>query len=262
MRSVAVFMLPLLAAALHSDQSSLIRRQNEVQLGAGGDMMRAQARPSMQEVIASRAKGPVAPEHVVHDLCDYNYVVGAAGQSNCTDSATQSVMEEESMCEAAAKKLTGASCDDGSCLGDPFMKTGVDFNKFPKSCFKTADGKWYYNPSPYWPTAAEATAIPVCVTVEFLNGTLNTDDCGSDEYENIVDQDECRTCATCLTKMQQPQFRVEGDPTGTGSADFPKGCHIMGDGATVQFNKRVALLQGGTTTPVGTPLCKLKTTAA
>jgi len=258
MKSIAVFVLPLWAAALHSEYSSLIRRQNELQFGAGGDTKRVQAisREEKADVLARRAKGPGPVQHVVHDLCNYNYVAGPTKTNNCTDPDTQSLIEDQSMCEAAAKK-SDTSCSDGSCMGQPFKKLDVDFNKFPMRCFKMDDGKWYFNPTPYWPTDDNMEGTPVCVTVEYLNGTADSDDCGSDEYENIDDENECRTCATCLSKIPQSQFRVGVNSTDD-QAKFPKGCHIMSDGTTVQFNQRT---DGSASAAKGTPLCKLKTTS-
>lgn len=252
MRSIAILILPALAAGatLHSDRQNegLMRRQSEVGLTSGGEMMYAIAGSSpMKKRAASGA-----------DLCDYNYVPGAAGGSNCTNAATQKLIESDSMCEEAAK-LDAAN---GGTVGSPFLITaeGADgqnggFNAHPQRCFKTTDGKWFFNPSGYWPEVTVTTDIPICVEVEYINGTEDASECGQDEYENILDEAECRTAATCLSLCIHDNFRVLNATTQQG---FPPGCHIHTDGCA-EFNNITGTPSGPFT---GKALCKMKGTHA
>lgn len=179
------------------------------------------------------------------DLCNYNYTAGNPQTNNCTEPATQKMIEESSMCEAAAK----AACPDESCIGAPFMLGSEFFNQYPMRCFMTEDDppKWHFNPSGYWPAATEGT--PVCVEIEFKNGTKDSNDCGDENYVNVMDEDECRTAATCLAKCIHDQFRVLN---ATEQDKFPKGCHVAPDGC-VEFNT----IATDPANPQGTPMCAI-----
>merc|ERR1719316_410632 len=173
-----------------------------IQMGSGGEMEMVSG-PSKEEMLANLAahakktKAKAKAKSKVSDLCDYNYTAGPSRKSNCTNPKTQTLIEEESMCRAAAQ----LACPDGSCLGHPFSLNSHWFDKYPMRCFMTEETppKWHFNPSGYWPSASDLTGVPVCVEVEYINGTANSNDCGSDEYENVMDEDDCRTVATCLS---------------------------------------------------------------
>lgn len=241
MRSITILVLPSFAAGvqLWSDHTLV-----QAQLGSDGEATIVAAGPTKTEMFrnlaAHAAKGL--------DLCNFNYTAGVPKKSNCTKPQTQKLIEEESMCLAAAN----ISCPDGSCLGSPFLlNNSIFFDKYPMRCFMTDDTppKWFFNPVGYWPTAADISGTPICVEVEYIEGKKGSNDCGSDEYTNILSQKECRTSALCMNNATHEQFTVLN---ATDQKKYPKGCHIQTDGE-VSFNE----LTTGSPSE-GTPLCHLK----
>merc|ERR1719478_1165416 len=104
-------------------------------------------------------------------LCRWNFTKGEAKKSNCTNPDSEKMIESESRCREAAK----FHCPKGECIGHPFMIDYAYFNDYPMRCFVTDAGKYFFNPSGYWPTNISGT--PICEIVEYINGTENSDDC-------------------------------------------------------------------------------------
>jgi hypothetical protein len=186
------------------------------------------------------------------DLCNCNFTHGETMKNNCTNPATQSLIEDESLCEKAAK----LSCPDESCIGSPFKIDSTWFDKHPIRCFiedsdatnpSTTVAKWYFNPSGYQP-ANIVSGTPICQQREFNEGTSDTSDCASTEYTNIMDEWKCRNAATCLSSCIHDEFRILND---TEKKMAPKGCHNSTLGC-LRFNDYT----GDDVVPAGTPVCQ------
>merc|ERR1719265_619747 len=130
------------------------------------------------------------------------------------------------------------SCPDESCIGKPFLIGDTYFMNYPMRCFVTDDGKWFFNPTGDEPTnlmgKGTQQSSPVCVEPEYHNATSGNCPTGS---QTIMEEETCRTAATCLGKCSEAQFRVLNETTNAGNHhDAPVGCHINPADGCVRFN--------------------------
>jgi len=259
-RSILALLLPavVLGATLNSEKdSALVRRQREdteVVFGSGGQLQMLQ-------------KDQEEPDM----LCRVNFTMGKPLTTNCTDDPMERLLEASSRCKDAAKSV----CPDESCLGSPFeIDVSTKGDNFPAFCYRTGDGKFYWNGAGYWP--ANITTVgnptPVCQVPQYLNGTVDSNDCGNDLYVNVFNEDHCRNLAICRGYAVADVFQVLNT---TEQQLFPAGCHIRTN-LQVEFNtigtcsdtskadKSQCLAASGTwtegvpTSPVGTPICRRK----
>merc|ERR1719253_58422 len=193
-------------------------------------------------------------------------------------------IQDPDMCQEAAKEDCKAK--NATCVSDPTKPNGCEedgaaspfeidscyYNNFPIGCFMRSNGKWGYNgagnmptklgerpkradgsdyPNGACPLAAAMAASPVCQRIEYINGTLDAGEgkCGSEDFAVIMNEDHCRTAATCLGYCSEDQFRVIAV-----NNSFPLGCFINPVSGCARFNSIPAQ---DPATVVGMPLCNL-----
>jgi len=191
------------------------------------------------------------------DLCNAHYEEGNPKTNNCTDPTIQTMIEEDAQCEEAAE----LSCPDKSCIGDRgagtdnFILDNWWYDKRPKRCFLSDDTppKWFYNPSGFWP-ASIAAGTPVCVQLKYIDGTADSNLCDNDKYEIIMDEEKCRTYATCLNECVFQEFR---ELNASAQEAAPKGCHKTPSGC-IRFNNMTLLSGAEPSQPKGIPVCEAK----
>jgi len=254
-----VVSLPFLAAgaSLFSDSSntaSRVIRREAALMDAHGQLSRDS--PSRHDVTKFLMDQASKSKVKLGDWCDYNYVEGVVSTKTCQDPAVERQINEPAMCLVAAN----ATCPDGSCLPSNMskfvLKDEASMAKYTTGCFKNEDTppKWYYNPIEVTQASSTVVGTPMCLLVEYINGTAGTNDCGKQEYDNIVNEDDCRSLATCLSYCTHGQFRIL-DPHEVELA--PKGCHVDAQDGCVVFNNNTGTPQG----PIAAnskPLCMVK----
>jgi len=226
-----------------------LSHEHSESVGSSGALVRREIQTQPSETIDSehleeliKAKGA--------DMCNDNYVQGAANKSDCK-TTLQKKIEEPSMCMEAARE----HCPDEKCLGEPFTIDSTYFNHYPSRCFMTEAGKWHFNPAGYEPTALTGrgtpVSYPICVQPEYHNGTAGGDGATTcpEGFAVITHEDTCRTAATCLALCPEERFNVVN---GTDDTPAPLGCHINPEDGCVKFN---TIKHTGVVT--GTPLCNL-----
>jgi len=276
--------LPTLLLVQLGTATVLTNNQNEhhesVTIGTNGGLVRREAASAFpvqqkdlaaRDLLSKRTSFKNVKEHR-SDLCNDNYVQGKPNTADCSapgkDGSARKAIEEPTMCMEAARE----ECADDSCLGSPFVIDSCYFDYYPKRCFLTEAGKWFFNPSGFTPTKLMGTptcpgqtgavgkASPVCVQVEYINGT--TSSAGATEcptgFEVIMHEDTCRTAATCLAYCPEEQFRVLNVTHPGQAADAtegaPLGCHINPADGCARFNT-LPVTAGQTIT--GIPICNL-----
>lgn len=246
MRSMFLLALPALGAAatIHSEQASShkgLMRKNVV-LHASGEIKILASGPAATEMVQTvRGNTDTEPSIKNKDLCDFNFTEGEVGASTCTDTKTQQQIDKPSMCLSAATAAV-ARHPDKFAIGNPFViDVPVDYAKYPQGChYSKKDGKdvWFHNPVGYKPELNNTiTGTPVCVETEFINGTDNSNECGNDEYSNILDEEECKTFANCQSDCTHEFFRVLNV---TLQKNLPAGCHTDSQGC-VLFNNDTSM---------------------
>merc|ERR1719321_2140748 len=80
---------------------------------------------------------------IASGTCHYNFTYGPVNGDNCTNPASQRMIESPADCKVYGKM----ECADESCLRNPFELENAtgDFERFPWKCFRDKDGKWGYN---------------------------------------------------------------------------------------------------------------------
>lgn len=194
-------------------------------------------------------------------MCEINYTFGEAGKTVCKNENAQRIMDEEGMCLSTAR----VHCPDHSCISSdlPFtLNETTDYDLYPRGCFFTTDGIWRYNPAGYTPdiTTTGFSGTPVCEEVQFINGTHNSNHCGNDDYEPLMNEFACRNAATCIGARHPVQFR---DLNHSMQNVHPKGCHYETYGdmrSWVMFNPCDNLTDGTPNDPNlrGQIICSLK----
>lgn len=190
--------------------------------------------------------------------CDWNYTKGTAKTNNCA--AMSAYIEEDLECKNQAM----LACPDPphACIGETFVLEGEEAeDKAPKRCYVSDETppKWYFNNAGGAP-ANIIGGTPVCKQVEYINGTQDTNSCGSDHYENIMDEEVCRKAANCINDCAYEEFRVL---TADDQNAAPKGCHKTAATSVskgcVRFNNMSAIVgHADPTGPKGQALCKKK----
>lgn len=243
-------------------------------------MVRREATSNAHLVEAASSPAPSDPQNVAgghhiafqSPMCEINYTFGESGKTVCKNPSAQRIMFEPGMCESSAR----VHCPDHSCISgdlDFVLNDTADYDLYPRGCFFTTDanGKqtWRYNPAGFTPdiTTAGFSGTPVCEEVQFINGTANSNGCGNDDYEPLMDETACRNAVTCIGAPHPVQFR---DLNQTMQNVHPKGCHyetheVVTTGAIateswVMFNPCDTLESGTPSDPNlrGQIICSLK----
>lgn len=257
-------------SSVNSDHHSVVRRHSDaVEMLANGEVKIVEApsqesqpkQEAVQRLHSSAIDAMLDRVNMARtkevDICDLNFTQGVPLKNNCSIPETQSLIEDQSLCEKAAK----LSCPDESCIGDPPLKdfkiTSTWFDKHPMRCFVVEDPdptdptktvtKWFFNPSGYQPANIES-GTPICQQHEFHEGDLDSSDCDSEHYTNIMDEWKCRNAAKCMSSCIHDEFRILDEAKKKLA---PKGCHNSTLGC-LQFNDYT----GDDAVPKGTPICQ------
>lgn len=267
MRSIAVFLLFTLAAGVQlstvsTEQSiheAIMRRQTE-SWEAFAISTENEEEQQQKEVRDAPPRERPSKKKKRDDSCEYRYVLGDSGSTDCTTKTNTRDVQGSAKCREYAEDDAGASFTDDMLL-NPFIlnNNSGDFVRYPWNCFKTDQGKYGYNPSGLKPTTVGSGHKPMCEEVTYINGTQDTNDCGNDDYENIMDEDKCRTAYRCEDLYAHHQFRDEVlADNGTEAALAPKGCHIEADGG-VRYSESTTGCASGSC--AGIPMCVLSCAA-
>jgi len=249
---IAVLVVSSIAAgsaiSADADHSAVMRRHvGAVQLDATGEM-------KVISAARSTPRGKMKP-----DECNVNYIKGKQGTNNCTDPKTQTLIEDSWQCKEAAER----ACPDGTCFSannTDFQLDMYSWEHHPWRCYQSED-KWFYNPIGYRPQnltgndpQGKKGGTPVCVQVEYINGTEDSNSCGPDdgEYEHIMVESVCHNAATCLSQCRPDAFRTPD----AEMQNTPKGCHIVPTTGCVMFNTHTTGCTGASCS--GKPLCAIK----
>lgn len=266
MRSIAVFLLFALAAGVQlstvsTEQSiheAIMRRQMESEEAFAISTENEEEQQQKEVRDAPIRERPSTKKKKRDDSCEYRYVLGDDGAADCTSKTNTRAVQGAAKCEEYAEDIEGDNWDESKKL-NPFILTNAsgDFVKYPWNCFKTDGDKYGYNPSGLAPTAVGAGHKPICEEVTYINGTQDTNECGNDDYENIMVEGDCRTALRCEALMAHHQFR-DSVLNGSEAAAAPKGCHIEADGE-VRFSDSTTGCASGSC--AGVPICVLSCAA-
>lgn len=218
------------------------------------------ARPEQKEAPEQKARqitemlDNINGRSKLDDLCNYNYTHGKAGTNDCAEGGE--FIEESIECENIAK----LACPDPphACLGNLFVLDSWWYDKRPKRCYISDEKppKWYYNPSGFTP-ANILGGTPVCREIRYKEGTEDSNTC-PEHYENIMNENDCRTAANCLNDSPYDEFRYL-DAAGQNAA--PKGCHKTAKDSVAKGDVRynnMSSIPGHTdpSAPKGQPICQ------
>jgi len=286
----------LIAIAAATETAKLIRKEEkrpsrQAFIEAGGVLVKTSKHVHDEHPQKSESTPPSAVNNLLRgqeketylagsgeqDLCDENYLYGAAGQNLCGD-ANETLREE--MCTYAAQVLFGANAR-GNPPNYPFSigTTWQDYR--PRGCFRMdGEDRLFYNPFGAWPSNVSSTSRPVCHRPKYRLGTHDTNDGGTfcaaaDDYDytRLVDETACRTFAECTGHCAPEEFRVgiaattpgtDERPANSGAEWYdkrPKGCFINADDGCVYFNVPQTNDDGTAKEPAGTitgiPVCHI-----
>merc|ERR1719253_1753931 len=118
------------ATILSEPESSVMRREKKmVLLDAGGQMIHNE--PQKPKTLV-KTQGELSSEdkaNLAAEFCDYDFPVGKADTSNCSDTGKHALILEESMCLEAAIEAGATTVQNVFELGQEWEA------KRPKGCF-------------------------------------------------------------------------------------------------------------------------------
>lgn len=269
MRSIAVFVLPALAAgaALHSETytSSLIRQEKQVQLTAVGEASVVRSMPEQKEASAENSRPESRPAETYLKMqkagqlqtgrqpgevsyCDETYPMGTTDSNTCPKGHQ---IQREEDCKHAAGVLGLTVAPDHEWL---INEDWVNPSPHPKNCFLFND-KVHFNPMESNNTGSWQ-GTPICQRIIYQNGTAEADSdtaCTGD-YEPISTWKECEWAHDCqwgAMYCQEPEFANDHYTT----QDAPRGCYRSAIGC-YGFNAESSAVTGTLTGK--TAVCRLK----